>query len=121
MAFQRFVEWCAHQAGILAADGLDPVADHTGITATVAYAFVVEGVYRTWLYVFDLPEDPDKQGDVILENLKTGPYGKCVYHCENNQPDHYMMLMEFEGGVTVNFSIEAFTSYGNIECTGDRI
>ena len=23
-----------------------------------------------------------------------------------------MMLMEFEGGVTVNFSIEAFTSYG---------
>ena len=32
--------------------------------------------------------------------------------CENNQPDHYMMLMEFEGGVTVNFSIEAFTSYG---------
>ncbi|WP_285826314.1 Gfo/Idh/MocA family oxidoreductase, partial [Parabacteroides goldsteinii] len=67
---------------------------------------------RTWLYVFDLPEDPDKQGDVILENLKTGPYGKCVYHCENNQPDHYMMLMEFEGGVTVNFSIEAFTSYG---------
>ena len=67
---------------------------------------------RTWLYVFDLPEDPDKQGDVILENLKTGPYGKCVYHCENNQPDHYMMLMEFEGGVTVNFSIEGFTSYG---------
>ena len=67
---------------------------------------------RTWLYVFDLPEDPYKQGDVILENLKTGPYGKCVYHCENNQPDHYMMLMEFEGGVTVNFSIEAFTSYG---------
>lgn len=67
---------------------------------------------RTWLYVFDLPEDPDKQGDVILENLKTSSYGKCVYQCENNQPDHYMMLMEFEGGVTVNFSIEAFTSYG---------
>lgn len=67
---------------------------------------------RIWLYVFDLPEDPEKQGDVIIDNLKKGPYGKCVYHCENNQPDHYMMLMEFEGGVTVNFSIEAFTSYG---------
>jgi len=66
---------------------------------------------RTWLYVFDLPEDKEKQGDAILENLKTGEYGRCVYHCPNDQPDHYMMLMEFEGGVTVNFSIEAFTSY----------
>jgi len=66
---------------------------------------------RTWLYVFDLPEKPEEQGPVILENLKSGNYGKCVYHCNNNQPDHYTMLMEFEGGVTVNFSIEAFTSY----------
>lgn len=67
---------------------------------------------RTWLYVFDLPEKEEEQGNIILANLKTGNYGKCVYHCENNQPDHYMMLMEFEGDVTVNFSIEAFTSYG---------
>ena len=67
---------------------------------------------RTWLYVFDLPEDTEKQGEVILDNLKTSIYGRCVYHCDNNQPDHYMMLMEFEGGVTANFSIEAFTSYG---------
>lgn len=66
---------------------------------------------RTWLYVFDLPEEKEKQGEAILENLKNGMYGRCVYHCDNNQPDHYMMLMEFEGDVTVNFSIEAFTSY----------
>lgn len=66
---------------------------------------------RTWLYVFDLPEEPEKQGPAILDNLKNGIYGRCVYHCDNNQPDHYTMLMEFEGGVTVNFSIEAFTSY----------
>lgn len=66
---------------------------------------------RTWLYVFDLPDDKDKQGEAILENLKKGPYGRCVYHSDNDQPDHYVMLMEFEGGITVNFSIEAFTSY----------
>lgn len=66
---------------------------------------------RTWLYVFDLPEEPAKQGDAILQYLKTTPYGKCVYRCKNNQPDHYVMSMEFEGDVTVNFSIEAFTSY----------
>lgn len=67
---------------------------------------------RTWLYVFDLPEDPAKQGEAILEYLRTTPYGKCVYHCNNNQPDHYVMSMQFESDVTVNFSIEAFTSYG---------
>jgi predicted dehydrogenase len=66
---------------------------------------------RTWLYVFDLPEDTNRHGDVILDNLKSGLYGRCVYHCDNDQPDHYMMLMEFEKEITVNFSIEAFTSY----------
>lgn len=66
---------------------------------------------RGWLYVFDLPEDESKQGDAILNFLETTPYGKCVYHCENDQPDHYIMSMEFEGGATCNFSIEAMTSY----------
>ena len=67
---------------------------------------------RTWLYVFDLPEEPEKQGGAILEYLKTSIYGRCVYRCDNNQPDHYIMSMEFEDNITVNFSIEGFTSYG---------
>ncbi|MCC8134444.1 MAG: Gfo/Idh/MocA family oxidoreductase [Tannerellaceae bacterium] len=67
---------------------------------------------RTWLYVFDLPEDKEQEGKAILHYLKTGEYGRCVYKCPNNQPDHYMMLMEFEEDITVNFSIEAFTLYG---------
>lgn len=66
---------------------------------------------RTWLYVFDLPQEAEKQGEAILNNLKTTDYGRCVYRCKNNQPDHYVTSMEFEGDVTVNFSIEAFTSY----------
>lgn len=66
---------------------------------------------RGWLYVFDLPEDEESKGEAILNYLKTTDYGKCVYHCRNNQPDHYVMNMEFEGGVTAGFSIEAFTSY----------
>ncbi|MEG1935135.1 MAG: Gfo/Idh/MocA family oxidoreductase [Rikenellaceae bacterium] len=66
---------------------------------------------RTWLYVFDLPAEESKQGDAILNFLETTPYGKCVYHCENDQPDHYVMAMEFEGGTTCNMSVEAMTSY----------
>ena len=52
MAFERLVERGAHQAGILLADGFDPVADHAGIAAAVAYAFVVEGVFGVGVVCF---------------------------------------------------------------------
>lgn len=64
-----------------------------------------------WTYVFDLPEDKLKHKDFILEQLKTGNYGKCVYRMDNDQPDHYTANLLFEGGVTAAFSMEAFTSY----------
>ena len=66
---------------------------------------------RTWLYVFDLPEEKEKQGDAILEYLRTTNYGRCVYRMDNNQEDHYITSIEFDGGVTATFSMEAFTSY----------
>lgn len=62
-------------------------------------------------YVFDLPEDKDKQGEYVLNQLKTGNYGRCVYKMDNDQPDHYTSNILFEGGVTASFSMEAFTSY----------
>jgi predicted dehydrogenase len=66
---------------------------------------------RGWLYVFDMPEDKEKHGEHILEKLRTTNYGRCVYHMDNNQEDHYIASMEFEGGITAAFSMEAFTSY----------
>jgi len=64
-----------------------------------------------WSSVFDLPDDKSKHSDYILEQLKTTNYGRCVYKMENDQPDHYVTSMEFEDGITANFSMEAFTSY----------
>lgn len=66
---------------------------------------------RTWLHHFDLPEDKSKQGDAILEYLKTTDYGRCVYRMDNDQPDHYITNILFENNVTASFSMEAFTSY----------
>lgn len=62
-------------------------------------------------YVFDLPEDKDKQAAYVLEQLKTTNYGRCVYKMDNDQPDHYTANILFEGGLTAAFSMEAFTSY----------
>lgn len=63
------------------------------------------------LYVFDLPQDKRKWDDYILEQLKTGDYGQCVYKMDNDQPDHLTVNMLFENGVTAAFSMEAHVSY----------
>lgn len=62
-------------------------------------------------YVFDLPEEKDKQAEYVLQQLKTTNYGRCVYRMDNDQPDHYITSILFDDNVTASFSMEAFTSY----------
>lgn len=48
----------------------------------------------------------------IREALKTGNYGKCVYYAGNDVVDHQVVNAELEDGVTINFTMSAFTSTG---------
>lgn len=53
---------------------------------------------------------PTDSPEELLEALKTSPYGRCVYKCDNDVCDHQVTVVEFENGVTATFHLSAFTN-----------
>ncbi|URN05485.1 Gfo/Idh/MocA family oxidoreductase [Actinomadura madurae] len=51
----------------------------------------------------------DRTEEGVLRALREGPYGRCVYACDNDVVDHQVVNMEFPSGATGVFTMTAFS------------
>jgi hypothetical protein len=47
----------------------------------------------------------DATPENVMAALEDGPYGRCVYHCDNDVVDHQVVNMQFESGASVTLTM----------------
>jgi len=46
-----------------------------------------------------------------LRALREGPYGRCVYRCDNDVPDHQEVLLSFPSGATAALGVHGLSEF----------
>ena len=80
-----------------------PLKDQCRFSAYRCYLPIIGGWPAT-----ALTEDQSEEG--LKKAIQTGPYGRCVYHCDNDVCDHQVTILTFENGVTATFNLSGFTN-----------
>ncbi len=84
-----------------------------------ARKYATDDECRRWLgMVYDRAQEAT--AEEIYEWLKTSPWGRDYLQCDNDQPDHQVAIMKFEGGLTGTFTMTAFEQGRHIEVYGTK-
>ncbi len=51
-----------------------------------------------------ITDNPESDAAVVYA-LQNGPYGRCVYHCDNDVVDHQVVNMRFESGISASLTM----------------
>ena len=79
-----------------------PFEDKCAYNAVRLYT---QGPARYFVHKFEC-ENTD---EAIINALKTNPFGRCVYRCDNDVCDHQVAGLQFENGATAVFTVSAFS------------
>jgi predicted dehydrogenase len=51
-----------------------------------------------------ISDDPANE-TALLDELREGPYGRCVYHCDNDVVDQQVVTMQFPSGISASLTM----------------
>jgi predicted dehydrogenase len=85
-----------------------PVQESCVHDAVRFYVGPDDALARGWPWV-DVSDDPSREAR--RRALEAGPYGRCVYHCDNDVLDHQALLVDFQGGVLASFALHGHATH----------
>jgi len=106
-----------------------PLQDTCPYAAQKLYLPVVREEGAVWP-VTVITDDATEEG--VIEALRTGPYGVCVYAADNTVVDNQVVALQFEDGTAGTFTMTAFSeqehrktqlfgSHGVLDGDGERV
>lgn len=96
----------------------DPCPHASGACAYAAQRYLTDKK-QPWLPQV-MPGHATASDDAILDWLRKGDWGRCVYTCGHDTPDHQVVSLQFASGVTAQLLMTAFDQGRRIRIHGSK-